>query len=83
MKKVVLIFVKIKDMKKLSKLRLNTLNESLEEKEMASLKGGERGRCCTCTCSGPSGTNSNFTANYKLGTYGGYSSGYFPCYFYY
>jgi natural product precursor len=70
-------------MKKLSKLRLNTLKESLEEKEMASLKGGARGRCCVCACNGSSSTSSNFAANYNIGTYGGYSSGTFPCYFYY
>lgn len=70
-------------MKKLAKLRLNTLKESLEEKEMASLKGGARGRCCTCACSGISSTDSNLNANYNIGSYGGYSSGTFPCSYYY
>ena len=57
-------------MKKLKKLKLNTLsNQNLENKEMNALKGGV---VCTCSClyegqSGGSSTTDNALANFNLG----------------
>jgi natural product precursor len=57
-------------MKKLSKLKLNVLNEqSLEERQMNALRGGVN---CGCSCyyenNSGSSSNNNMNANYRLGT---------------
>ena len=64
-------------MKKLSKIKLNHLNDDeLKNREMNNLRGG---RICGCGCnyadSGGSTTMYNGGANYKLGDDGGYSPG--------
>jgi natural product precursor len=61
-------------MKKISKLRLNLLNEQdLEDKQMNSLKGG--GGECFCSCyyanSGGSTSSANRSANANYGYYSG------------
>ncbi len=59
-------------MKKLGKLKLNVLSDNnLTDKEMNELKGG---RDCTCSCNGPSSSSDNKSANYNLGSNGGYST---------
>jgi natural product precursor len=55
-------------MKKLSKLKLNVLNEqSLEERQMNALRGGDS--VCTCSCywanNGGSSSRDNSRANYN------------------
>lgn len=57
----------------LKKIKLNKLAEnSLAERQMKEVKGGDR--CCVCTCAymhhGGSSTHDNMSANHK----GGYSS---------
>ena len=64
-------------MKKLSKIKLNHLNDDgLKEREMNTLRGG---RLCGCGCnyadSGGSTEVYNGGANYKLGDNGGHSPG--------
>jgi natural product precursor len=63
-------------MKKLSKLKLNNvMAEELSAMQMKSIKGGDR--YCTGSClyanSGGSSSGANCSANYSLGTDGGYS----------
>jgi natural product precursor len=49
-------------------LKLNALeSQSLNNKEMNSLRGG---RSCGCGCCGSSSTNSNMNANYEGGANG-------------
>jgi natural product precursor len=71
-------------MKKLGKLKLNVLNEqSLEQKQMNELRGGEH--CCTCSCywanNEGSSSGSNRDANYNSPTQS-YSNQGSNCYWY-
>jgi natural product precursor len=72
-------------MKKLSKLKLNALNEQdLAEKQMNALRGG---RYCACSClyanSGGSSINANMNANYNTGDNGIISNGGCNCHIMY
>jgi natural product precursor len=64
-------------MKKLSKLKLNVLsNTNLLEREMNSLRGGEK-RFCSCACAYADegfSSSDNRSANFKIGNDGGHSN---------
>ncbi len=63
----------------LKKIKLNKLSDdALAQRQMKGLKGGGiYRRSCTCSCAyantGGSSTEDNLTANYRLGSKGGYS----------
>jgi natural product precursor len=60
-------------------MKLNALeNQSLSNKEMNKVRGGDR--TCTCSCAGSSSISSNMSANYNLGSGGGHSTSGQNCY---